>query len=420
MRGMLGALLLVSMLGTAGSPAAVPRATGLTPVQRFEGLDHEGQVSSATADEAVVVPRWSSHEGARVSLVGGGERADSTIPSCGSRDCVWHDDRLIVAESGGGRDEQVVCARRPGGGDPEWTRSLGPGNVLDLAVAGGFIVVLRAPAWSTTADEVLGLDGEGAVAWRRPAPVDALTWLATSGTELLVLTPGQVHIVDGATGKTRQVLDIPGGNVERAFVTGDALLVAQGQRRPELLRIERRDGKVTWQARAPAIIALHVVDDLLLACTSGSNLVAYALDDGRRLWDHGPGFSCTSLWTLPVAAGRPSRVIAAGPSGSFVLLEVDPSPAAAERFTIHGRVLIDRRPQRGVVVHVGDRITRSDDEGRYRVSGRGRGIVRVWAELPPEPRPGRVLSFVPEQRVELSGKRRYRGDLVTHTVFDDH
>ncbi|MCA9712977.1 MAG: hypothetical protein KDK70_44540, partial [Myxococcales bacterium] len=163
----------------------------------------------------------------------------------------------------------------------------------------------------------------------------------------------------------------------------------------------------------------HAVGDHVLACTAGGDLVAHALGDGRARWHYGPGFSCTSLWTVPTAPDRPPRVVAAGYGGSFVLLEADPAPAPAERYTIRGRVLVDRRPQPGVVVHVGDRTARTDGEGRYRVRGRGRGIVHVWVELPPSPRPGMVLNFEPEHLVELTGKRWYRSDLVTHSVIED-
>ncbi|MCA9708297.1 MAG: hypothetical protein KDK70_20770 [Myxococcales bacterium] len=206
---MLGLLLVAPLLGSA-PPAAGPTAAGFGPVLRFDGLAHEGRAMHSTAEEVVVVPRWSSHEGARVSLLGLGERIDPTLPSCGSRDCVWREDRLFVAESGSARDEQVVCARRPGQADAAWTRSLGPANVLDLADAGDGVQVLRAPAWSTHADELIGLDVDGAVTWRRPAPDQTLPWLTTSGAELLVLTPQQVHIVDATTGLTRQVLDADG------------------------------------------------------------------------------------------------------------------------------------------------------------------------------------------------------------------
>lgn len=112
--------------------------------------------------------------------------------------------------------------------------------------------------------------------------------------------------------------------------------------------------------------------------------------------------------------------MAAGPNGRFVILQADPSPPPAERYAIHGRVLVDRRPQREVVVHVGDRSVRTNDDGRYRVRGRARGMVHVWVEPSLSPRPDRVLNFEPEHWVELSGKHGYRRDLVTHTVLDDH
>jgi hypothetical protein len=112
--------------------------------------------------------------------------------------------------------------------------------------------------------------------------------------------------------------------------------------------------------------------------------------------------------------------MAAGHEGALVIFELDPAPPRPERYTIRGRVLVDRRPQPGVRVHVGDRSVRTDAEGRYRVHGRGLGAVHIWVELPDSPRRGWVLNFAPEQTVELSGKHWYQRDLVTHTVRDDH
>jgi hypothetical protein len=418
---MLGPLLVTALLAPAGASPSTPPARGLVPVQRFDGLDEDGHALRPTADEVVVVRRWFSHHGGiRVSLVGLGERADAHLPSCGSHDCVRNGQQVVVSGRGIAKDEQVIQAHRPGTTAVAWMHSLGPANVLDLADAGEGIQALRAPPWSTTADGVLGLDAEGAVVWQRSAPADAIPLLETSGNELLMLTPQQVHIADAATGTTRQVVDVPGGEVSHAFATPTALLVARGDRRPELLRIARRDGAVSWRARTPDLIALLVVDELVVACTAGDDVVVHALDDGRRLGSYGPGFACTSLWSVPVAPGLPARVMAADREGALVIFELDPDPPPPERYTIRGRVLLDRRPQAGVRVHVGDRSIRTDAEGRYRVFGRGRGAVHIWVELPDSPRRGRVLNFEPEATVELSGKHWYQRDLVTHTVRDDH
>jgi hypothetical protein len=292
----LGPLLVTALLAPAGSSSSPPPVRGLVPVQRFDGLDEDGQALRPAADEVVVVRRWFSHHGGlRVSLLGLGERADANLPTCGSHECMRHGQQVIVAGRGSAQDEHVIQAHRPGTTDAAWVHSLGPSNVLDLADAGEGIQVLRAPPWSTTADEVLGLDADGAVVWHRSPPADTFPWLETSGDQLLMLTPQQVHIADAATGTTREVVDVPDGEVVHAFATPTALLVARGDRHAELLRIERSGGAVSWRTRTPGVVALHVVDELVLACTTGNNLVVYALDDGRRLGSYGPGFTCISL-----------------------------------------------------------------------------------------------------------------------------
>lgn len=279
---------------------------------------------------------------------------------------------------------------------------------------------MLAPPRSASADVLLGLDDAGAELWRIAPPADTLAQLHAVGDELLVLTPDSVHLVEAATGTARTVSKVPGGEVVLATATREAVLVARQGTHPQLLRIERTDGTVTWRQGVRAS-ALAVVDGVALDCTAGGNVEARALDDGRPAWSFGLGFRCTSLWSVPTGPGQPARVMAAGQHGRFVVFEADPSPAPAERFTARGRVLVDGKPQRGVAVHVGDDVDLTDARGRYQVRARGRGTIQVWVDLPPSAAgPGRVINWEPTDTIALSGARSYRRDLVTDTGPEDH
>jgi len=409
------ALILADALG-APSP---PQAHTFTPIQHFDGLDHEGQVLQPTADEVVILARWFRHSGSRVSLAAGGNHLDQTLPRCDFHSCARLGS-LVVTTRDQGDDTHVLESQQAGLPHTPWTHNLGPANVLSVTAVGTGIQVLLSTPRSATAEELLGFDAEGTALWRVVPPADALPEIWPAGEELVVLTPDEAHIIEAATGVTHQVLDIPGGEIEMAAATPKTLVVSRGHQRARLLRIKRSDGSVAWSKRTTTT-ALKVVDDMVLACTAGGSVVTRALDNGRLQWSYGLGFRCTSVWSVPVAPDQPARMMAAGPNGRFVVFEADPSPAPLERYAVRGRVLVDRRPQRGVRVHVGDRWARTNEHGRYEVRARGRGTLRIWVELPDSAvGRGRVLNWEPRATVELSGVHSYRRDLVTDTGMDDH
>lgn len=231
---------------------------------------------------------------------------------------------------------------------------------------------------------------------------------------------------------------------------GETLFVSTGL--AELLALNVADGSVRWRVDlpAPARGAPTVADGRVLVPTVSSQLIAHAVDDGRRLWTH----RATAVTTLPLGLPAPAvegdTVVAGFPSGElFALRASDGRVLWSESLAMQGSVtLADISGVRAAPVISGGRVVAlgvgglgicvdlrsgrrlweqetagteapwvagewvflTNESGQVAAIGRDSGQVRWATSLRPAPRGSR-----PAERIALSAPVLAGGRLLVGT-----
>jgi len=158
---------------------------------------------------------------------------------------------------------------------------------------------------------------------------------------------GEVSAFDLATGGRRWRMDSrregdrTGTLGAGVALGGETLYVATGL--AELLALNVADGSVRWRVDlpAPARGAPTVADGRVLVPTVSSQLIAHAVDDGRRLWTHRAAAVTTLPLGLPAPAVEGETVVAGFPSGElFALRATDGRVLWSETLAVAGSITL--------------------------------------------------------------------------------
>jgi outer membrane protein assembly factor BamB len=139
----------------------------------------------------------------------------------------------------------------------------------------------------------------------------------------------QVSAVDAATGNLLWQVDLkPQDERSTSFGGGvafwnDRLYVATGY--AQVFALDPADGRVIWKSAVPAPVrsAPTVSDARVFTVTVDNELVVFAVDDGRRLWNHTAIPETASLLGGASPAVEGEVVVAAYSSGEIYALTVE-------------------------------------------------------------------------------------------------
>ncbi|HGG58072.1 MAG TPA: hypothetical protein ENK31_09785, partial [Nannocystis exedens] len=267
--------------------------------------------------------------------------------------------------------------------------------------------------------------------------------LSHSSGQLIVEHTDALRIIDARTGAELRQLAKPGDDVgchwgltyydegvadgaiagERLFTFG-----APKDGVATLYAIDLETGAIVWQRPRLDVEVLVADNDAVYVSSGGQTLQALHAATGKLAIE----FLCGGYFNLEVVGGGgvagPLVSVETENAGHWVLARA-PEPVAPERYTVRGRLVADedvaRRRVAGVRVRVGGRWVKTDSRGRFRVRGRGLGVVGV------EPRSeedlyeasehlwGPFFTFSPEQ-VVLDGSGSYDvGELTLYRWYSE-
>ena len=242
---------------------------------------------------------------------------------------------------------------------------------------------------------VLSFDpATGAILWSGVA-LGRGCGLAHSPGWLILERENSLQIVDAKTGAELRQIDRPGGatgcrwgltDYEGGVADGviaDDRLFAFGEVKDELATlyaVDLKTGAIAWKRPRLDVGVLAADNDAVYVASGGQTLQALHVATGTPAIE----FLWGGAFDLEVvggggAAGPLVRVETAN-AGTWVLARA-PEPTIPESYTIRGRLVADdgvaKRRIAGVRVQVGGRKVKTDSRGRFRVKGRGLGVVGV-------------------------------------------
>jgi outer membrane protein assembly factor BamB len=292
----------------------------------------------------------------------------------------------------------------------------------------------------------------GAVVWSGVG-VDEGCGVTDDEGKLIVEDPAGHRLIDPATGKLerqlapaakpkrpKRLVDDDGdevappdcrwnasswdGGVAGAVIEGDLLLsfdVPTSRGTATLRALDLAAGTERWRRPGLGVSLLDADHDIVVAERTGEILVILDLATGQTRAE----FSFAGPFTVSIEAGGgdagPLLVVDTWTSGDWILGRAA-DPPVPESFTIRGRLVPEYLPRRkaaGVPVRVGEKLTRTDDRGRFEARGQALGAVNValGSDRGPDVRGGLHVRFesVP---VILEGRHSYDiGDVPLHEWY---
>lgn len=292
----------------------------------------------------------------------------------------------------------------------------------------------------------------GAVVWSGVAVDEGCGVAEHDDGKLLIEDPAGHRLIDRATGelerrlapaarpRRKRVVDEHGdevvppdcrwninawdGGVAPAVIERDLLLSFDppNARGTSTLRaFDLEAGIERWRRPGLGVSVLDADHDIVLAERTGELLLILDAATGQTRAE----FSFAGSFEANIQPGGgdagPLVVVASWASGDWILGRAA-DPPAPESFTVRGRLVPEYLPRRkaaGVPVRVGEKITRTDDHGRFEARGRALGAVNValGSDRGPDVPGGLKVRFesVP---VILQGRHSYDvGDLPLHEWY---
>ncbi len=233
-------------------------------------------------------------------------------------------------------------------------------------------------------DGVHALDlRDGSEAWRMP--LSGVSYggcqLAVAGRQLLLSVADGDRLIDAATGQggPARVHPISPRFPATAVLSAGVMVRESGPTAIEGWALAEE--RVAWR-RAGAVEWSAAGSDAAFVCSPGGVLRAIDAASGADRWAWGLA-QCRESWPYL----RPWFVVAQSPTvGEVLLLRTArgtvalgraPAPSTSETATIVGRATVNGRPRAGLVVRVGDAVTRTNAGGTFRATVTLRGGVAV-------------------------------------------
>ncbi len=207
------------------------------------------------------------------------------------------------------------------------------GDVVALAAAGQVSVA------ATSQKAVLGYDFDGVRRWRVPLPDLAVGVSPTPYGVLVTVADGTVVMLDPATGLVRWRTDVGQDAVGRAAVSGDTVVVLDGD--TGLHALDARTGATRWTTDRTDGVRLGV---------AGGTVVSYDLE--TTTWDGWSLADGRRRWSVDV----PGALYTFGTSGDRLVISAEDGLTALDP---DGRVAW-RAPVRGALATSGGRLASCD------------------------------------------------------------
>ena len=191
----------------------------------------------------------------------------------------------------GGTPSHVMNNVQLGDLSKSWRRSIGEG--------GGYRAKITATPVSA-GGQVFTMDSDGAVS-------------------AFDLATGNRHWNTETQPKKDRSTNVGGG----LAAVGGMVFATTG--RAEALAMDARTGKITWRSPldTPARSAPTIADNRLYVCTLDNRMLAFAVADGKRLWNYQATSAATSVLGEPAPAYSDGLIVGGFGSGDLVTLRAD-------------------------------------------------------------------------------------------------